>query len=229
MGFRCRRAPTLSTPASITQLAERSAGTVSQALRPFPQYGIINNRLESQGQSFYNAGKVDLTRRFSQGIQAGLSYTFAKLITDAGEDIFGDSPLNGVVQNPFDRESLRSISPSIPPHSLVFNYIFELPFGKGRRFLNQGGWVDRVVGGFQITGIHRYRSGPALMPFVAGGQREFLQLVGFLGNLRPNVTGQPFYTENQRAAWTTATSTRRRSRVRRTFRAAPQFSTRPTA
>lgn len=172
------------------------AGTVAQALRAFPQYGIINNRLESQGQSFYNAGKVDLQRRFAQGIQGGLSYTFAKLITDAGEDIFGDSPLNGVIQNPFDRTSLRSVSPSIPPHSLVFNYIIEIPFGKGRRFLDRGGWVNRVVGGFQITGIHRYRSGPAVTPFIAGGQRDFLQRVGFLGNLRPNVTGQPFYTNN---------------------------------
>jgi hypothetical protein len=174
--------------------------TVAQSLRAFPQYGIINNRLESQGQSFYNAGKIDITRRFAQGIQAGLSYTFAKLITDAGEDIFGDSPLNGVIQNPFDRTVLRSVSPSIPPHSLVFNYIYELPFGKGRRYLNQGGWVDRVVGGFQITGIHRYRSGPALTPFVAGGRRDFLQLAGFLGNLRPNLTGQPFYTGNPSGA-----------------------------
>ena len=170
------------------------AGTVAQALRPFPQYGIINNRLESQGQSFYNAFKLDLQRRFSRGMQFGLSYTFAKLITDAGEDIFGNSPLNGVIQNPFDRRPLRSISPSIPPHSLVFNYIIELPFGKGKRFLNQGGLVDRLVGGFQVTGIHRYRNGPALTPFIAGGQREFLQRLGYLGNLRPNVTGQPFYT-----------------------------------
>ncbi|HEV8368434.1 MAG TPA: TonB-dependent receptor [Pyrinomonadaceae bacterium] len=169
--------------------------TVAQSLRAFPQYGIINNRLESQGQSFYNAGKVDLTRRFSSGIQGGLSYTFAKLLTDAGEDIFGDSPLNGVIQNPFDRRPLRSVSPSIPPHSLVFNYIIELPFGKGRRYLNQGGVVDRLIGGFQVTGIHRYRSGPALTPFLAGGQRDFLQLAGYLGNLRPNLTGQPFYTD----------------------------------
>ena len=127
-----------------TPREEHLPATVAQSLRAFPQYGIINNRLESQGQSFYNAGKVDLTRRFSNGIQGGLSYTFAKLITDAGEDIFGDSPLNGVIQNPFDRRPLRTISPSIPPHSLVFNYIIELPFGKGRRFLNQGGLVDRA-------------------------------------------------------------------------------------
>ena len=62
--------------------------------------------------------------------------------------------------------------------------------------LDRGGLVDRLVGGFQVTAIHRYRSGPALVPFIGGGQREFLQRVGFLGNLRPNVTGQSFYTEN---------------------------------
>jgi hypothetical protein len=55
--------------------------------------------------------------------------------------------------------------------------------------------MERVVGGWQFTGIHRYRSGPALTPFVAGGRRDFLQLVGYLGNLRPNLTGQPFYTD----------------------------------
>jgi hypothetical protein len=194
LGINLAPTPAAVYPGFATQ-GGAFAGTVAQSLRAFPQYGIINNRLESQGQSFYNAGKVDLTRRFAQGIQAGFSYTFAKLITDAGEDIFGDSPLNGVIQNPFDRQALRSVSPSVPPHSLVFNYIYELPFGKGRRWLNQGGFVDRLVGGFQITGIHRYRSGPALTPFIAGGQRDFLQLAGYLGNLRPNITGQPFYTD----------------------------------
>ncbi len=171
-------------------------GTVAQALRPFPQYGNINNRLESQGQSWYNAGKLDINRRFTNGIQAGLSYTFSKLITDAAEDLFGDSPINGVRQNPFDRQSLRTISPNSFPHSLVFNYLVELPFGKGQRFLNRGGLVDRLVGGFQVSAIHRYRSNVALVPLVGGAQREFLDLVGYGNNLRPNVTGQPFYIED---------------------------------
>ena len=135
--------PLPASPAAVypgfnTQFGD-FAQSVSQALRPFPQYGIIENLLESEGQSIYHAGKIDLQRRFSQGIQFGLSYTHAKLITDAAEDIFGNSPLNGVVQNPYDRASLRTISPSIPPHSLVFNYILEAPFGKGKRFLDRGG------------------------------------------------------------------------------------------
>jgi hypothetical protein len=200
------------------------SGSVAQALRPFPQYGIINNRLESQGQSVYNALKVDLQRRFSKGIQFGISYTFAKAIGDAGEDIFGDSPINGVVQNPFDRQALRSVSPSIPPHSLVFNYILEMPFGKGKRFLNHSGVMDRIVGGFQVSGIHRYRNGPGLTPFIAGGQREFLQLLGYLGNLRPNVTGQPFYTDNVSGSVTYRYLNPAAFSRPRDFRNAPAFS-----
>ena len=90
--------------------------------------------------------------------------------------------------------SFPSLSPNSLPHSVVFNYIWELPFGKDRRWLNDSEWLDRVVGGWQITGIHRYRSGPALTPFIAGGQRDFLTLVGYGGNLRPNITGNQFYT-----------------------------------
>lgn len=172
------------------------AGTVAQALRPFPQYGNIGDRLESEGQSWYNAGKIDLRRRFANGAQVGASYTFSKFITDAAEDLYGGSPLTGVLQNPRDRRSLRSIAPGSYPHSLVVYYLAEAPFGKGKRFLNHGGLVDRLVGGWQISGVQRYRSGQAVSPFVPGGQRDFLDLVGIGGNLRPNLTGQPFYTGN---------------------------------
>ena len=174
-------------------LLERS---VAQALRPFPQYGPINNRLESQGQSFYNGFKADVQRRFTNGIQFGASYTFSKLITDAASDLYGGSALTGVLQNPRDRRSLRSISPDDVPHNFVFNYLIELPFGKGKKFLNKGGIVDRLVGGFQISGIQRYRSGTPITAFIGGRQREFLDLLGIGGNLRPNLTGQPFFLDN---------------------------------
>jgi len=178
------------------------AGTVAQALRPFPQYSrTINNLMESQGQSSYNALKVDVQRRFSQGIQAGLSYTYSKLITDAAEDLFGATPLSGVVQNPYDRRSLRTVAPGSFPHSLVFNYIIELPFGKGKRFLNHGGLVDRLVGGFQFTGVQRYRSGAALVPFIAGSARDFLDLFGVGGNLRPNIVSPVTYANNDAAGF----------------------------
>ncbi len=182
------------TGPSITPVGLSITPTVAQALKPFPQYGRITEHMESQGQSFYNALKLDLNRRFSQGIQVGFSYTFAKLLTDAAEDLFGGSPIEGVVQNPYDRRALRTPSPNIVPHSLVVNYLVELPFGKGKRFLKRSGVVGRIVGGWQVSGVQRYRNGPLLVPFIAGSARDFLDLIGFGGNLRPNVTGPPFYT-----------------------------------
>jgi hypothetical protein len=194
VGFTLPASPDAVYP-GFNNAGGRFSGTVAQALRPFPQYGPINNRLESQGQSWYNALKVDLQRRFSKGMQVGSSYTFSKLITDAAEDLYGGSPLTGVLQNPADRRSLRSLSPNDVKHSLVVNYIVELPFGKDKRFLNRGGLVDRLAGGFQVSAIQRYRSGTPLTPVILGGQRDFLDLVGIGGNLRPNLTGQPFFLD----------------------------------
>jgi hypothetical protein len=184
----------VALPANSSAVFPGFNGTVAQAIKPFPQYGIITEHEESEGQSIYHALKLDLNRRFSQGIQLGISYTFAKLLTDAAEDLFGNTPINGVVQNPYDRKALRTPSPNVVPHSLVVNYLIELPFGKGKHFMNQGGIADKIVGGWQISGVQRYRNGPLLVPFIAGGARDFLNLVGFNGNLRPNLTGQPFYS-----------------------------------
>ena len=132
-------------------------GSVAQALRPFPQYGTnIDNYLESKGESDYNALQLKFERRFAQGYQFGLSYTFSRLITNASEDILGGgSALSGVLQNPFDTSSLKAISPTNSPHVLVFNFLAEIPFGKGKRFMNQGGFVNAIFGGWQVGGIFR--------------------------------------------------------------------------
>ena len=123
-------------------------------------------------------------------MQFDASYTFSKLITTGAEDLYGGSPVNQP-QNPYDRS--RFISPNSTPHVFVFNYILELPFGRGRRFLDHGGIVNALVGGWQVGGIHRYQTGS---PLVVSSSRNgsFLNLVGFAGTrgaqLRPNLTGQ---------------------------------------
>jgi hypothetical protein len=185
----------VALPASNNAVFPGFNGTVAQALRPFPQYNNITNVLEHDGQSWYHALQLKLDRRFSRGIQFGASYTLASLETTAAEDLLGGTPFGGTVQNPFDVSSLRVPSPNQPRHVIVFNYIFELPFGKGRRFLNRGGVVDHVLGGWQLGGIHRYQSGlPLVVSYNNGGAVGFLNALGYQGNLRPNLTGQPFFT-----------------------------------
>ena len=77
----------------------------------------------------------------------------------------------------------------------MVNYLLELPFGKGKRFLNRGGLVDKLVAGWQFSGINRYQSGTPLSFFTSDPvNTDFLQLTGYLGNLRLNPTGQPITT-----------------------------------
>jgi len=180
--------------------------TVAQALRPFPQYGRITDILESEGESSYNALQIKLDRRFAQGFQFGASYTFSKLITNASDDILGGSPLDGVLQNPYDLSSLKTVSPSNSPHVFVTNFLAELPFGKGKPFLNYGGTVggivDRIFGGFQVSGIFRIQQGTPLVFSLDPsnqGDNGLLELAGIFGRLRPNLTGQPIGAEQRTA------------------------------
>lgn len=210
----------ISLPTSNNAIFTNFGGNVAQALKPFPQYNRINNILESEGTSRYNALQVKLERRFAQGIQFGANYTFSRLVTDASEDLFGGSPLSGILQNPFDRRSLRTISPNNSPHVFVVNYLVELPFGKGKKFLNRGGIVDKLIGGFQISGVHRYQSGTPLVVFTAG-DNGFLDLAGYFGNLRLNLTGQPISVSSP-----TATSNGGQLVLNRAaFAPAPNFQT----
>jgi hypothetical protein len=175
-------------------------GNVAQSLRPFPQYNRIRTLLESQGESEYNSMQIKLERRFAQGIQFGASYTLAKLVTNASEDLFGGGLQSGVLQNPFDLSSIKTDSPTLPRHVFVTNFLFELPFGKGRRFLNQGGITNILLGGFQVSGVFRYQSGTPTVVFLGGGNNTgFLDLAGYFGNLRLNLTGAPL-TLNEEVA-----------------------------
>ncbi len=191
----------INIPTSTNAVFPGFNGTVAQSLREFPQYGNINNLLESQGTADYNALQLKLDRRFAAGFQFGASYTFSKLLTDASEDVLGQNPLGGILQIAGDRGGLRSVSPNNPTNVFVVNYLFELPFGQGRRFLNRGGFIDKLVGGFQFGGIQRYQSGlPLIFLTDNGDARGFLDLVGVRGNLRLNLTGEPILIGDRSAA-----------------------------
>jgi hypothetical protein len=87
------------------------------------------------------------------------SYTWSKSITDADSILPG---INGGVaqeQNPFDHRSSKSISTQDIPNTFVLSYIYELPFGRNKRFLSGNRALDLVVGGWQVGAVQRYQSG----------------------------------------------------------------------
>jgi len=139
------------------------SGTVAQALRPYPQYSFINTAAfgENEGQLSYNAMLAKLERRFHSGLNLMVSYTWSKILTDTGNIIGGS--LGGAytanIQNPANLKAEKAVSPENTPQILVISYLYKLPFGKGRAFLNQNKVADYVVGGWAFSGIQRYQSG----------------------------------------------------------------------
>jgi hypothetical protein len=154
-----------------------SSAIVAQALVPFPQYFGFNTdgALENLGQSTYNALEAQLTRRFRNGLNLMASYTWSKTLTNADSALpfFATLHQGGSPQNVFNKQGDKAISNQDLPQNFVISYIYELPFGKNKKFLSRGGVVDRVVGGWSISGVQRYESGQPIAFGCATGVPAF--------------------------------------------------------
>src|SRR5207249_503559 len=132
-----------------------ATGTMSAAqvrlgnlLVPYPQYGGINMIRGSVGDSVYHGFTLRAERSFSHGLMFQASYTSAKLIDDVNERFLGGA--NYI--NPYDLRKSRSISAADVSQRFVANYVYELPFGHGKRFLSNG-IASWILGNWQTSGI----------------------------------------------------------------------------
>jgi len=160
-------------------------GTVAQALRPYPHVKNIRDLMQPTGMSYYHALQAKLQRRFAGGYHLLTSYALSKSIAPPGAQagLVDDS-----YQVPRDtaNRAERSISQYDQTHVLVVSGGVDLPFGRGKRLVNRGGIVNKLVGGWTATAIARYASGFPLL--IQGGS----QLNLFGGANRPNrVEGAP--------------------------------------
>ncbi len=113
----------------------------SQLLSLYPHFGSISIE-RYDGRSIYNSGQLRVERRFANGFTLTGAYTYSKLIEEMS------------LLNQTDTSYERRISNNDYPHRVVISGIYELPVGKGRRFLSNGGrLLDHLFGGFQVQGI----------------------------------------------------------------------------
>ncbi len=138
-----------------------------QPRRRFPQYGVITE-VRSDAKSFYNAGTAKYTRRFSDGLTVLSSYTFSRSIDQAFSSVAGN-PTGGAISQTYNNLSQRGLSASHRKHVWTTSAVYELPFGKGRSFLNRGGALNYVVGGWQMSSIVTIQSGGAFAVTALGG------------------------------------------------------------
>ena len=111
----------------------------------------------AQLQMFYNAFQTSLNKRFSNGFNFLAAYTFAKNLGNA------DGNVGGFIQDPYHVNLEHGpVAPDIR-HRFTISYLYELPIGRGRRFLSDlGGIGDGILGGWQLAGITSAQSGEAV-------------------------------------------------------------------
>lgn len=177
-------------------------GTQSAGPRPFPAFGDIQ-WMENRVSSSYNSLQTRLEKRFSAGLTGLVSYTWGKALTGAPDHIStsggGAGFDTGTFKEPQDGTNLkadRGLAEFDVKHRFVASYIWELPFGRGRRFGNTwSALTDAVLGGWQLTGIHSLQSGLGLTATLAGSS---VLSLGGERRARPNLIGEPELPESER-------------------------------
>lgn len=160
-------------------------GTAAEvnARRPHPHYGRDTLYGTDLGRNSYNALQVKLERRFADGLQGLLAYTWSKTMDNGTDGWYIGNP-----QNVYNLDAEHGVSNSDRKHILKISGIYELPFGRGKRWLRSG-VASWLLGNWQWNTINTLQSGTPVVLTVRGD-------VANVGNTvknyaRPNVNGDP--------------------------------------
>ncbi len=136
-------------------------GTTDQALRrPYVDLGT-SLYTTSDAASSYNSLQFKLTKRFTQGLSFLTAYTYSKALDNAeGDEGFGAGA--GGSNEAQDDNNLafewgRSYTDA--RQRIVVSLVYDLPFGQGKQFVNQGGVLGYVIGGWEVSDITSYQTG----------------------------------------------------------------------
>jgi hypothetical protein len=173
---------------------EADPGTSARPLRlPFANIGIMQT-VQGGGNANYNSLAMKFTRRLSRGLTLLGAYTWSKSIDDVSA-IRGQSDTI-FPQNSRCLECERALSAFNVGQRLVISALYELPFGRGKMFMNGGGFTNELLGGWQIGSIYTVQSGlpgyptpgPDQSNTGVGNSRDRLNATGQSINLsNPNV------------------------------------------
>jgi len=136
--------------------------SLAQALLPYPQYcSSLQGLNENAGNSTYHSFQVKAEKRFAEGLFLLSSYTLSKLIGSSDQtqaDAMTWTGAHGVI-SPFERQRNKALAVDDVPQTLSIALVYELPFGRGKRWANVGGAADKLIGGWEISSVFRATSG----------------------------------------------------------------------
>jgi hypothetical protein len=170
--------------------------------RPDQLFADINI-LESRASSNYNSLQVKFQQRLSNGLQLLSSYTWSKSIDDAS-NFFTSAGDPNFPQDSYNVRGERARSNFDVRQRLSVSYSYDLPFGKGQRYISDSGWMTSFLTGWQTFGIVTLQTG---RPFTVALSTDFdnsgtgFSSLGFGANDRPNLVGDPRLSTRTPGQW----------------------------
>jgi len=158
----------------------------AQIRRPYPQYTDVTEIAAVVGNSNYHGMNIKIDKRYSSGLHFLSNYTWAKGIDDAESrgEIGGGA--GNAFMNIYDRRNDRGLSGNSIAHRWIASTVYELPFGKGRRFGLSSSAAEWLAGGWSLAYIGEFRTGA---PW--GVNEQVNRTNAFSPSNRPNVVGDP--------------------------------------
>jgi len=159
----------------------------SQNFRPYPHFGAINH-YSNYGHSSFHSGTVKVERRYSRGLSFNSFYTFSKSIDQASDD----GGAGGVTF--YNRALEKGRSNFDVTHRWVTWAIWQVPVGRGQRWMNSGGVLNSILGNWELSVIQTGESG-APFSFSHNGRTLTAQNVYLPGAQRPNLASGKTYDD----------------------------------
>jgi hypothetical protein len=136
--------------------ATRDINQPINGVKPYPLFGPISYT-EARGNSWYHGLQTRLERRSASGLNILFDYSWSKLLDDVDA--------NGAVRDSYNLKQEKGPGQEDMRHRVSTSYVYTLPFGKGRNYLtNLSKVAEGFIGGWEMSGIFRANSGPALTP-----------------------------------------------------------------
>ncbi len=159
--------------------------------RPFPQYDAVNQIKDAIGSTNYWDGYVKLDKHFSNGLTLIANYSYGRNLGWLSGSIYYPKLTYGPVV--FDEANGAT---SIPEQTALISWVYELPFGQGKRYLPTG-TAAKVFGGWSVSGILTLQGG---VPFNVTASNDSLNGNSPLGN-RVNIVGNPNLSNPTPSHW----------------------------
>jgi hypothetical protein len=193
----------LPFPVDVNQVHQDKLAVVDQQFRPYPIYGSINVSGTAPNEnsiSNYNSLQAVIQQRLSHGLDFNFSYVWSHFLDDLDTSGWGSRAGSQAWQNAYSPSANYGNSNFDVRNAFKGHVSYQLPFGRGRQFLNNNRFLDGVIGGWRVASVIIVQSGQPFTAVMGSGTASYASGGGGFA-WYPNVIGNPVLSGRNVKRW----------------------------